>query len=74
MLRGQRESKWLSALQSAGEENTLKKMLVYSGPGLVVFYFSQLEYVIIESVLLAYCIASMSFLFLLHLQLGCGKR
>lgn len=59
-LRGERENKWLSALQSAGEENTLKEMLIYSGPGLIVFSFSHLEYVVIEpvSVLLAcglYC-------------------
>lgn len=50
MLRGAIESKWLNALQSAGGEDTLKKMLVYSGPGLIIFYFSQLEYVATESV------------------------
>lgn len=50
MLRGEIESKWLSALQSAGEKNTLKKKLLYSGPGLIIFYFSQLEYVVNESV------------------------
>lgn len=55
VLKGEIENKWLSALQSAGEENT-SLMLVYSGPGLIIFSFSQLEYVVIESVsvLLAY--------------------
>lgn len=51
----ERENKWLSALQSAGEENT-SLMLVYSGPALIIFSFSQLEYTVMESVsvLLAY--------------------
>lgn len=29
-VRGEIENKWLSALQSGGEEDTLKKVLVYS--------------------------------------------